>query len=117
LKDFDAQMTPCRGMKVVQYHELYNYFLKRYKLVSIGTIEPLPGIAPSSKHTIELITTMRREHVKTILQDPYHEKKTARFIAAKTGAKVVVLPHDVGAVPGADTLETFYLSYAKRLCR
>ncbi len=117
VQSFDAKMKPCRGMKVVQYHQLYNYFLARYGIVSMGTIEPLPGISPSSKHTLKLIGMMRREDIKTILQDPYHEKKTARFIADKTGAHIVVLPHDVGAVPGTDTLEKFYLSYAERLCR
>ncbi|BBG66413.1 zinc ABC transporter, periplasmic-binding protein ZnuA [Hydrogenimonas sp.] len=117
LKRFDARMEKCRGMKVVQYHELYNYFLKRYGIVSVGTIEPLPGIAPGSKHTLELIASMKEKGVKTILQDPYHEKRTARFIAAKTGARVVVLPHDLGAVEGSGTLESFYETYAERLCR
>ena len=116
LERFDAQMRPCEGMKVVQYHELFNYLLRRYGIESVGTIEPLPGIAPSSKHTMELIARMRRERVGTILQDIYHEKKTAQFIAAKTGARVVVLPHDLGAVPGSGTLESFYETIAKRLC-
>lgn len=117
LKDFDAKMARCRGKKVVQYHELYNYLLHRYGMESTGTIEPLPGIAPSSKHTVELIGMMKKEGVDTILQDVYHESKTARFIASKTEAKVVVLPHDVGAVEGADTLRKFYETVAERLCR
>ncbi|BDY11887.1 metal ABC transporter substrate-binding protein [Hydrogenimonas cancrithermarum] len=117
LKDFDMKMHRCKGMKVVQYHELYNYLLKRYGIVSVGTIEPLPGIAPSSKHTIELIRLIQKEGIGKILQDLYHERKTARFIVSKTGAEVVLLPHDVGAVNGADTLQTFYETIAKRLCR
>ena len=116
LKKFDKKMKSCKDMKVVQYHELYNYFLKRYGIVSVGTIEPLPGIAPSSKHTIELINTMKDEGVKVILQDPYHEKKTANFISKKTEARVIVLPHDVGAIKGTDTLESFYSIYAEQLC-
>ncbi len=116
LKTFDASMRQCRGMKVVQYHALYNYLLDRYGIVDAGTIEPLPGIAPSSRHTLQLISKMRSESISTLLQDPYHERKTARFIAAKTGARVVVLPHDLGAVPQTDSLEDFYTVIAKRLC-
>ena len=116
LRGFDAKMKRCRGKKVVQYHELYNYLLRRYGLKSVNTIEPLPGIAPSSKHTVSLINEMKQKHITTILQDPYHEKKTAKFIAAKTGAKVVVLPHDVGAVSGTGTLEDFYTTIEQRLC-
>ncbi|SFV60593.1 Zinc ABC transporter, periplasmic-binding protein ZnuA [hydrothermal vent metagenome] len=116
LRTFDSQMRHCKGKKVVQYHELYNYLLKRFGIKPVATIEPLPGIAPSSRHTMELISKMKKEHIGTILQDPYHEKKTAKFIAAKTGAKVIILPHDVGAVSGTGTLESFYNTIAERLC-
>ncbi len=116
LQNFDTKMQMCQGKKVVQYHELYNYFLKRYDIQSIGNIEPLPGISPSSKHTLALIMSMRQNHVKTILQDVYHEQKTAAFIASKTGAKVQIIPHDIRAVKGSDTLENFYNIIGKRIC-
>ena len=117
LKKFDAKMKHCHGKKVVQYHELYNYLIKRYKMQKIDTIEPLPGISPSSKHTLALIQKIKQTKTKTILQDPYHEKRTAKFIASKTAAKVVVIPQDVGSVRGTDTLEKFYHTIAKRLCQ
>jgi len=117
LKGFDAKMQSCKGKKVIQYHELYNYLLRRYGIKSIANIEPLPGISPSSKHTLELIQQMKKEHITTILQDPYHEKKTARFIAGKTDAKVVVLPHDVGSVSGTKSLKSFYTTIRERLCQ
>ncbi|MEN4053696.1 MULTISPECIES: zinc ABC transporter substrate-binding protein [Sulfurimonas] len=116
LKSFDAKMTVCTTKKVIEYHELYDYFLKRYSIKSYGNIEPLPGIAPSSKHTVALINTIKENGIKKILQDVYHEQKTAKFIAAKTGVKVVVIPHDVGAVEESDTLEKFYDTIAKRIC-
>jgi len=107
----------CQGKKLVQYHELFNYALKAYGVESIGTIEPLPGISPSSKHTIELITKMKNQNVKTILQDVYHEKKTANFIANKTDARVKIVPHDVGAIDGIDSLESFYTTIAEAICQ
>ncbi|ADN08113.1 metal ABC transporter substrate-binding protein [Sulfurimonas autotrophica] len=116
LNKLDAKMLTCKDKKVVQYHELFNYFLKRYNYKIYGTIEPLPGIAPSSKHTIELINIMRENGVKKILQDVYHERKTAQFIAAKTGAKVLIIPHDLGA-DGSKTLQEFYNKIANRICQ
>jgi len=113
---FDTNMKQCKDKKVVQYHELFNYFLKRYNYKSYGNLEPLPGIAPSSKHTIGMINIIKKNEIKLILQDVYHEKKTAKFIAAKTDAKVVVLPHDMGA-DGSESLEEFYNNIAKKLCR
>ena len=116
LTKFDANMLTCKAKKVVQYHQLFNYFLDRYGIKIDGTIEPLPGIAPSSKHTIELINTIKENGVKTILQDVYHEKKTAKFIASKTDAHVVIIPHDMGA-DGSQTLEEFYNKIANRICQ
>jgi len=116
-KTLDNKYQSCRGKKVVQYHELFNYTLKAYGVENIGDIEPLPGITPSSKHTLEIINSMREQNIKTILQDVYHEKKTAKFIAEKTGATVKIVPHDVGAVDGADDLESFYKMVAKQICQ
>jgi len=116
LKNFDKKMRSCSNKKVVQYHELYNYFLDRYNIKVYGTIEPLPGIAPSSKHTVALINTMQKDGVKTILQDIYHEKKTAQFIASKAGAKVAIVPHELGA-KGSKTLQSFYDNIASKVCQ
>ena len=111
------EYASCQGKKVVQYHELFNYAIDFYGMEKVGNIEPLPGISPSSKHTLELINTMKEQKITTILQDVYHEKKTAKFIASKTGAEVKVVPHDVGAVEGTDTLEDFYTTIGKELCQ
>ena len=116
-RQLKKEYASCQGKKVLQYHELFNYALDFYGVESVGNIEPLPGISPSSKHTLELINTMKEQKVTTILQDVYHEKKTANFIASKTGAELKVVPHDVGAVEGVDTLEEFYTTIGKALCQ
>ena len=121
MKELSSQLkkeyVSCQGKKVIQYHELFNYALDFYRVESVGNIEPLPGISPSSKHTLKLINNINEQKVTTILQDVYHEKKTANFIASKTGAELKVVPHDVGAVEGTDTLEDFYRTIGKALCQ
>ncbi|SFV55988.1 Zinc ABC transporter, periplasmic-binding protein ZnuA [hydrothermal vent metagenome] len=115
--ELKSQYQGCSGKKVVQYHELFNYALKAYGVENVIDIEPLPGISPSSKHTLKVINTIKEQNIKTILQDVYHEKKTAKFIANKTGATVSIVPHDVGAIDEANTLESFYRMVAKRICQ
>ena len=116
LSSFDTKMKECKDKKVVQYHELFNYFLKRYEYKSYANLEPLPGISPSSKHTISVINIIKKNKIKYILQDVYHEKRTAGFIAAKTDAEVLVISHDMGA-GGSKSLEEFYSNIANNLCR
>jgi len=117
LEAWAKQMKPLEGTKVVQYHELYNYFLKRFHLISVGNIEPLPGISPSSRHTLTLITQMNEDKVSYILQDVYHNPKTAKFLQGKTSAKMLRLPHDVNAVHEADSLEHLYDTIVNELTR
>jgi zinc/manganese transport system substrate-binding protein len=114
---YDATMKQCRGIKVIQYHELFNYFFARYGITSVESLEPLPGIKPNAKHTQKLIDMVKQKKITFITQDVYHEDRTANFIAKKSGVKVVKLPHDVGALKGVTTLEDFYGDLVKKLCR
>jgi len=108
LNRWDAVMAPKKGMKVVQFHDNLAYFNRAYGLQNIGTIEPLPGIPPSSRHTLELINLIRAEHPCCILHDVYHSTKTAEYIRDKTGIKIILMPHDIGALESVDSLTALF---------
>jgi zinc/manganese transport system substrate-binding protein len=113
LTEWDREFAKLKGIKVIQYHKLYDYLLRRYGMVSVGTLEPLPGIPPTGKHIEGLIS--QAQGVKFILQDVYHEKRTAQFVAQRLNAKVVILPHEVGAVPEAKDLFSLFDEILRRL--
>ena len=73
LTEWDREFAKLKGIKVIQYHKLYDYLLQRYGMVLVGTLEPLPGIPPTGKHIESLIS--QAQGVKLILQDVYHEKE------------------------------------------
>ncbi|AHE95908.1 adhesin [Thermocrinis ruber] len=113
LTEWDREFAKLKGIKVIQYHKLYDYLLRRYGMVLVGTLEPLPGIPPTGKHIEGLIS--QAQGVKFILQDVYHEKRTAQFVAQRLNAKVVILPHEVGAVPEAKDLFSLFDEILRRL--
>jgi zinc/manganese transport system substrate-binding protein len=113
LKVWDEGFSKLRGVKVIEYHKLYDYLLSRYGMVLVGTLEPLPGIPPTAKHIESLIS--QAQGVKFILQDVYHEKRTAEYVAKKLNARMVILPHDVGAVPEANDLFSLFDKILRRL--
>ena len=104
LKAWDNRMKSFKGTKIVQYHRQHNYFYKRYGIVSIMEIEPLPGIPPTSRHTQKVIGAMKRQNIKIVVNDVFHSKRAAEFVAQKAGARLVILPHDVNAVSGANSI-------------
>ena len=102
------KMADKRGLEVIQYHDNLAYFNKVYGLKSIATIEPLPGIPPSSRHTISLIKLMKERKPACILHDVYHSTKTAEFISNKTDIPLVIMPHDIGALDDIENLASLF---------
>lgn len=102
------KMAEKKGKKVIQFHDNLAYFNQTYGLQSIGTIEPLPGIPPSSRHTMELIELIQKDKPCCILHDVYHSTKTAEFISEKTDIPVVLMPHDIGALESIEDLKSLF---------
>lgn len=91
-----SKMRPFQGRKVVTYSHSWSNFLKYFQLVSVGEIEPQPGLSPTRRHTADLVKIMKSQNVRVILMEPYFDPKIADEIGRKTGAKVVILPSSVG---------------------
>ncbi|MGE5277410.1 MAG: metal ABC transporter substrate-binding protein [Acidobacteriota bacterium] len=98
---WDAAMAPYAGTEVVTYHNSWPNFLKRFRMVAAGYIEPKPGVPPSPSHTLEIINLIRDKKIPVILMEPYFDQKTPRSVAEKTGAKLLTFIPSVGGVPEA----------------
>ena len=95
-------LEPLRGSKVVVYHPDFIYFLTRFGLVQVGTIEDRPGIPPSPQHLATLIRQMQEQKVKVVLVEPWNDRKLAARVAEEAGGTALVIASSVGAVKGAD---------------
>jgi zinc/manganese transport system substrate-binding protein len=115
LGEWAEKMQPLKNTRVIEYHKNYDYFLRRYNLVLAGTVEPLPGIPPTSKHVEHLEALLKAEPARFILQDVYNPDDASRHLAAKLGMKLVVLPHDVGSVREATNIYTLFDELVRRL--
>ena len=102
LSEWQKMLKPFRGTKIVTYHKTFPYFANRFNLNVVGTLEPKPGIPPSPTHINSLIPKMKNEGVKLILIEQFRERKVPEFVAAQTGAKVVILPIMVGGLKETD---------------
>jgi zinc/manganese transport system substrate-binding protein len=105
--DWQKQLEPYRGAKIVTYHNDFVYLAERFNLVIVATLEPKPGISPSPAHLTEVIEKMKAEKARVILVQPYQNRKTAEAVARQTGAVVL----DSAQQPGAykDTATYFQL--------
>jgi ABC-type Zn uptake system ZnuABC Zn-binding protein ZnuA len=108
-------LAPYQGAKIVVYHDSWPYFTKRFGLVTVGYVEPKPGVPPPPSHVSELSDLIKREQVKVIIMEPYHERSIPDLLARQTGATVLVLAPTVGATPGTDDYVALFETDVTRL--
>ena len=92
MAEWQKLLTPHKGKLVVTYHNSWPYFARRFDLKMDLFLEPKPGIPPTPSHLAEVISKMKSENVKTIVVQPYQNRKTAEAVAARTGATVLDFP-------------------------
>jgi zinc/manganese transport system substrate-binding protein len=90
-----------KGKKFVAYHKLFEYLAKEFGFQIIAYVEPKPGIPPSAGYLADLVEQIKRSKPDAILATESNGEKESEAISKKTGTKVVLLPHDVGANPAA----------------
>jgi zinc/manganese transport system substrate-binding protein len=113
LAEWQKQLAPYRGAKVVTYHKDFGYLANRFNLEVVETLEPKPGISPSPAHLAKVIGTMKAASARVILVQPFQNRRTAETVARQTGATVL----DVGQQPGARPNTSTYVDMIDNIVR
>ncbi len=95
------------GKKFIAYHLLFSYLAKDFGFQIVGTIEAKPGIPPSSGDIKKIIETIQKTKPDGILFTTYDPKKPVYFVSEKTRLKAILMPHDVGSLPGTENWFSF----------
>jgi len=101
--EWQKQLAPYRGARIVTYHKDFIYLADRFGLNIVDELEPKPGIAPSPAHLAQVIIKMKATNAKVILVQPFQNRRTAETVARQTGAVVLDVPQQPGAAPNTTT--------------
>ncbi len=104
---WQGELASLKGRRLFTRHRTMVYFLDWSGLVSAGELEPRPGVPPPPGHLADLVQVAQREGVKAIAVENYYDTKSAEVVARHSGAKLVLIPGDVGGEPGMDTYEKY----------
>jgi zinc/manganese transport system substrate-binding protein len=97
--DWSRKAALLKGTKVVTYHKSWTYVSRWLGMHELGYVEIKPGIPPDPKHLAGLILQMKSEGVRMLLIESFYNRGIAGQVADAAGAKLIVLPSDVGATP------------------
>jgi zinc/manganese transport system substrate-binding protein len=115
LARWSADLAPVKGRKIFTRHRTMTYFFDWTGLRSAGELEPRPGVPPPPAHLADLVQIAKRDAVKAISVENFYDTKSAEVVARYSGAKIVLIPGDVGGEPGLDTYEKYMEVVVKRI--
>ena len=115
IEEWKEKLNPLYGVEMIEYHKIFDYFIRRFGLVLAGTVEPLPGIPPTSKHIQTLENVIRLKKIKMILQDVYNPEDASLHLSEKFRIKMVLIPHDVGSVKEATDIFSLFDEIVRRI--
>jgi len=116
IRRWEAEAAPLRGLTMVVYHKNMAYLNAWLGLREVGSLEPKPGIPPTTAHLADLITRMQAEPAKVIVYMAYNNPQAAEFLSARTRIPAVMLPFTIGgSEPAKDLFGLFDDTLARLL--
>ena len=107
--------APLKGLSVVVYHRDLSYLLGWLGMREAGSLEPKPGIPPSTAHLTELVARLAKEPPKAIIRSAYNDPRPAEWLSERTKVAIVLIPYTVGGTDKAKDLFGLYDETITRL--
>ncbi|MEC5384218.1 zinc ABC transporter substrate-binding protein [Uliginosibacterium sp. H3] len=104
MQRWEKDAAPVRGMPVIVQHKAYPYLENWLGLIELATLEPKPGVEPTSSHLAEVLAQQQRQPAKLIIRSAYNDARGADWLAERAKIPAVVLPFTVGGSDRAKDL-------------
>jgi len=112
---WQGRAAPLKGMRTVVHHKGWAYLNHWLGLDEVGTLEPKPGVPPSSAHLSQLLAELSQRPAQVIIRSPYQSDRASEWLAERTDIPAIVLPTTVGGDDEATNLFTLYDDIIQRL--
>ncbi|WP_301275850.1 zinc ABC transporter substrate-binding protein [Dechloromonas sp.] len=114
---WEKEAAPLKGLGVLVHHQSFVYLTHWLGLRELGTLEPKPGIEPTSSHLGSLLSRQRVTPAKMVLRAAYNADGPSQWIAGKAGMSAVMLPYTVGGTAEAKDLTGLFDDTVQRLLK
>jgi zinc/manganese transport system substrate-binding protein len=93
---WESEAVSLKSVPVVAHHKSFTYLLDWLGMKEAGTLEPKPGIPPTTSHLESLLQKLRSQPARIIIRTPYDSADASLWLTEKTGMQAAVLPFTVG---------------------
>jgi zinc/manganese transport system substrate-binding protein len=114
---WEQTAAPLKEVRVLTHHESFAYLVRWLGMRETGTLEPKPGIEPTSGHLSSLLARQQAAPAAMVLRTPYDAAAPSDWLAGKGGIAAVLLPYTVGGTPEASDLFGLFDDTLRRLLK
>lgn len=115
LVKWDKRSAAIRGMPIVVHHRSWVYLQNWLDLKEIATLEPKPGVPPTSKHLAEVVSTLKSTPARAVIRSPYQDSRASQWLEKQTDITAILLPYTVGGTESARDLFSLFDDTISRL--
>jgi len=105
---WEREAAPLKGLALVVYHRDLSYLVRWLGMREVGSLEPKPGLPPSTAHLSELLARLASDPAKAVARSAYNDPRAAEWIAERAKIRLVVVPFTVGGSDRAKDLFGLY---------
>ncbi len=114
---WEKEALPLRAVPVLVHHDSFVYLAHWLGFKTTGTLEPKPGVEPTSGQLSSLVARQQNTPAKMVLRSAYQSDGPSLWISSKTGIPAVMLPFTVGGTPEAGDLFGLFDDTIRRLLK
>ncbi len=114
---WEKEALPLRAVPVLVHHDSFVYLAHWLGFKTTGTLEPKPGVEPTSGQLSSLVARQQNTPAKMVLRTAYQSDGPSLWISSKTGIPAVMLPFTVGGTPEAGDLFGLFDDTIRRLLK
>lgn len=112
---WEARLAPLRGKRVIPHHKSWVYLERWLGLEEVATLEPIPGIPPTTNHLSQLVSRFGNGNADLIIRAPYQDSRASEWLSERSGIPAIVLPLTVGGTDESGDLFALFDDIANRL--
>lgn len=104
MQRWDKQAAPLRGTPIVVQHKGFPYLENWLGLNEVISLEPKPGVEPSSAYLSTVLAQLQKQPAKVIVRAAYNDGRGSQWLSERAHIPVAVLPFTVGGSDKAQDL-------------
>jgi zinc/manganese transport system substrate-binding protein len=114
---WEERARPLAGSRVVCHHKSWIYLEDWLQLNEVATLEPVPGIPPTTSHLSSLLADLGTDGTgaDAIIRAPFQSDKASNWLEERTGIPAVMLPLTIGGSDRATDLFSWFDDILDRL--